>query len=71
MKKNIVICLLAVLLLLSFRENANLGRQVKDLQQDVRCLNKSCEELRTVMEDVKSVQGYFLWETEWKNRARQ
>jgi hypothetical protein len=71
MKKNIVILILVVLLLFSVKENANLDRQIKELQQDIYLLGESYEELRTAIEDVKSVQGYFLWETDWRNRASQ
>jgi cell division protein FtsB len=42
--------------------------QVQALQTEVEQLREQGEQLRAEMEDVKNVQGYIVWEKDWRNK---
>jgi hypothetical protein len=42
--------------------------QVQALQEQVEQLRAQGEQLRAEMVDVKNVQGYIVWEKDWRNK---
>jgi len=42
----------------------------KEIEQRVKNLEERCNGLQFEMEDVKNVQGYIVWEKDWRNKGR-
>lgn len=41
-----------------------------DVEERVKALEEKCNGLQLEMEDVKNVQGYIVWERDWRNKER-
>lgn len=42
----------------------------EEIEQRVKNLEERCNGLQFEMEDVKNVQGYIVWEKDWRNKER-
>ncbi|NLI11237.1 hypothetical protein [Pelotomaculum propionicicum] len=41
-----------------------------EIEQRIKTLEEKYNGLQFEMEDVKNVQGYIVWEKDWRNKAR-
>lgn len=78
MRKSVVCIILILIMFLLVPNVYQLVMQLRpgapaasnNIEQRLAEVEQTCYDLRAEMEDVKSVQGYMAWETDWRNRRQ-
>lgn len=53
---------------LGVKEQPELPGQIEQIRAESQQLQDDIQQLRAELEDVRNVQGYMAWETDWRNR---